>query len=188
MVDAIITTGGEPASPARDFVTPGEGDRSRCSKSGWNGFFHSRFQPCLSHAQIGTLDDPEPAPPRGVAGATFSFSSACPGVRPGRLPRDGWDGISCRPNSITAPAARPAIFVRQIIAAVWNEHLRRPKAKGGPSAPDPPFVPFPAGSAAFAVAPEGRPAKNHHSSRSQVLGRSGSGGEAAVAGSVAHQK
>jgi molybdenum cofactor biosynthesis protein B len=114
-IDAIITTGGT-GFTGRD-VTP-EAIEPLFEKrmDGFSIAFHM-----LSHAKIGasTIQSRATA---GTAGATFIF---CLPGSPGAC-RDGWDGILAHQLDYRT---RPCNFVE--IMPRLDEHLRRPKAKGG---------------------------------------------------------
>lgn len=114
-VDVIITTGGT-GFTGRD-VTP-EAIEPLFEKrmDGFSVVFHM-----LSHAKIGTSTVQSRAT-AGVAGATFIF---CLPGSPGAC-RDAWDGILAAQLDYRT---RPCNFVE--IMPRLDEHLRRPKAKGG---------------------------------------------------------
>src|SRR6478609_5863492 len=114
-VDVVITTGGT-GFTGRD-VTP-EAIEPLFEKrmEGFSVLFHM-----LSHAKIGTSTI-QSRVTAGLAGATFIF---CLPGSPGAC-RDGWDGILAAQLDYRT---RPCNFVE--IMPRLDEHLRRPKAKGG---------------------------------------------------------
>jgi molybdopterin adenylyltransferase len=114
-IDAIITTGGT-GFTGRDVTPEAIEPLFQKRMDGFSIAFHM-----LSHAKIGTAAIQSRAT-AGVAGATFIF---CLPGSPGAC-RDGWDGILAAQLDYRT---QPCNFVE--IMPRLDEHLRRPKAKGG---------------------------------------------------------